>query len=91
MGSAVLARLGIPLASLIQTFAVAEYLNFCHAANAPGISLSSISARVKTLEEYLGIRLFEPMRGPADKGRQAFRRACIFVPSASANAERILN
>ncbi|MFE5321907.1 LysR family transcriptional regulator [Paenibacillus sp. NPDC056579] len=49
----------IPLASLIQTLAVAEYLNFCHAANALGVSLSSISARVKTLEEYLGILLFE--------------------------------
>jgi len=44
----------IPLASLIQTLAVAEHLNFRHAANALGISLSSVSARVKTLEEDLG-------------------------------------
>jgi hypothetical protein len=36
----------IPLTSLIQTLAVAEHLNFRHAANALGISLSSISARV---------------------------------------------
>jgi DNA-binding transcriptional LysR family regulator len=49
----------IPLASLIQTLAVAEYLNFRHAANALGVSLSSVSARVKTLEEDLGILLFE--------------------------------
>ena len=49
----------IPLASLIQTLAVAEYLNFRHAANAMGISQSSVSARVKALEEDLGILLFE--------------------------------
>lgn len=49
----------IPMAALIQTRAVAEYLNFRHAANALGVSLSSVSARVKTLEEDLGILLFE--------------------------------
>lgn len=49
----------IPLASLIQTLAVAEHLNFRHAANALGVSLSSVSARVKTLEDDLGILLFE--------------------------------
>lgn len=49
----------IPLASLMQTLAVAEYLNFRHAAKALGVSLSSISARVKTLEEDLGVILFE--------------------------------
>ena len=49
----------IPLVSLIQTLAVAEYLNFRHAANALGVSASSMSARVKTLEENLGVLLFE--------------------------------
>ena len=49
----------IPLASLIQTLAVAEYLNFRHAANALGVAQSSVSARVKALEEDLGILLFE--------------------------------
>ncbi|UHD45464.1 LysR family transcriptional regulator [Aureimonas altamirensis] len=49
----------IPLLSLIQTLAVAEYLNFRHAAKAMGISQSSVSARVKALEEDLGILLFE--------------------------------
>ncbi|MFZ2863993.1 MAG: LysR family transcriptional regulator, partial [Ignavibacteriaceae bacterium] len=44
----------IPLASLIQTLAVAEYLNFRHAANALGVAQSSVSARVKALEEDLG-------------------------------------
>jgi DNA-binding transcriptional LysR family regulator len=43
----------------VQTLAVAEYLNFRHAANALGVAQSSVSARVKTLEEDLGILLFE--------------------------------
>ena len=49
----------IPLLSLIQTLAVAEYLNFRHAANALGVAQSSVSARVKALEEDLGILLCE--------------------------------
>lgn len=49
----------IPMASLIQTLAVAEYLNFRHAANALGVAQSSISARVRMLEEDLGVLLFE--------------------------------
>ncbi|WP_199194859.1 LysR family transcriptional regulator [Phyllobacterium phragmitis] len=47
------------MASLIQTLAVAEYLNFRHAANALGVAQSSVSARVKALEEDLGVLLFE--------------------------------
>lgn len=49
----------IPMASLIQTLAVAEHLNFHHAAQALGISQSSVSARIRALEEELGIPLFE--------------------------------
>lgn len=49
----------IPLASLIQTLAVAEYLNFRHAASALGVAQSSVSARVKALENDLGVLLFE--------------------------------
>jgi DNA-binding transcriptional LysR family regulator len=49
----------IPLVSLVQVLAVAEHLNFRHAANALDASQSSVSARVKTLEEDLGILLFE--------------------------------
>lgn len=49
----------VPLSSLIQTLKAAEYLNFRHAANAMGVSQSSISARVKALEEDLGVLLFE--------------------------------
>lgn len=47
------------MASLIQTLAVAECLNFRHAANRLGISQSSVSTRIKALEEDLGILLFE--------------------------------
>jgi len=49
----------IPMVSLIQTLAVAEHLNFRHAANVLGVTQSSISSRVKALEETLGIQLFE--------------------------------
>lgn len=49
----------IPMASLIQTLAVAEHLNFRHAANVLGVSQSSVSTRVKLLEQDLGILLFE--------------------------------
>lgn len=45
--------------SLVQTLVVAEYLNFRHAAKALGVAQSSVSARVKALEEVLGILLFE--------------------------------
>jgi DNA-binding transcriptional LysR family regulator len=48
-----------PMVALIQTLAVAEYLNFRHAADALGVNLSSVSTRVKTLEEDLGTLLFE--------------------------------
>ncbi len=51
--------LRIPMVSLIQTLAVAEFLNFRHAAKVLGVAQSSVSARVKALEEDLGILLFE--------------------------------
>ncbi|RVM04669.1 LysR family transcriptional regulator [Sinorhizobium meliloti] len=47
------------MASLIQAIAVAEHLNFHHAAKALGTSQSSVSARIKALEDELGIPLFE--------------------------------
>jgi DNA-binding transcriptional LysR family regulator len=47
------------MASLIQALAVAEYLNFRHAAKALGVSQSCVSTRIKALEEDLGILLFE--------------------------------
>ena len=49
----------IPLISLVQFIAVAEHLNFRHAANTLGVSQSSVSARIRALEVELGILLFE--------------------------------
>lgn len=49
----------ISLVTLIQTLAVAEYLNFRRAASALGVSQSSVSTRIKMLEEELGVLLFE--------------------------------
>lgn len=47
------------MAALKQVVVVAEYLNFRHAANFLGVSQSSVSTRIKALEEDLGILLFE--------------------------------
>jgi len=47
------------MTALLQALAVAEHLNFRHAAAALGVSQSSVSERVRALEETLGIRLFE--------------------------------
>jgi len=47
------------MTALIQALAVAEHLNFRHAATALGISQSSVSERIRALEETLGVRLFE--------------------------------
>ena len=47
------------MTALIQTLAVAEYLSFHRAALALGVSQSSVSTRIKTLEKDLGIILFD--------------------------------
>lgn len=49
----------VPLAALIHAVAVGEHLNFRHAAVALGVSQSSVSERIRALEETLGVRLFE--------------------------------
>lgn len=49
----------IPMTTLIQTLAVAEYLSFHHAALMLGTSQSSVSARIRTLEGDLGITIFD--------------------------------
>lgn len=43
----------------MQTIAVAECLNFHHAAQLLGVSQSSVSARIRALEVELGVLLFE--------------------------------
>lgn len=45
--------------TLVNVVTVAEFLNFRHAANYLGVSQSSVSTRIKALEENLGIFLFE--------------------------------
>lgn len=72
----------ISMITLIQTLAVAEYLNFRHAANALGVAQSSVSARVKALEEDLGVLLFERhARGVrlTEAGRHFVERVAIGV------------
>lgn len=49
----------IPHVALRYVVAVAEYLNIQHAGAALGVSPSSISARIKTLEIDLGVQLLE--------------------------------
>ncbi|EOZ3812831.1 helix-turn-helix domain-containing protein [Citrobacter youngae] len=49
----------VPLIALLKTMKGSEYLSFRHAANALGVSQSSFSTRIRTLEEDLGIRLFD--------------------------------
>lgn len=72
----------IPMIALIQTLAVAEYLSFRHAASSLGVSQSSVSARVKTLEEDLGILLFERnTRGVrlTEAGRRFVERVAVGI------------
>ncbi|MBB1094516.1 LysR family transcriptional regulator [Rhodopseudomonas palustris] len=49
----------VPLIALRQILAVSRYGSFRHAAQALGVSQSSISARVKSLEEEIGIVLID--------------------------------
>ncbi|WP_436409654.1 LysR family transcriptional regulator [Escherichia coli] len=77
----------IPLISLVQFIAVAEHLNFRHAAKALGISQSSVSARVKALEDNLGVLLFERhARGVrlTDAGRHFMERVTAGVDFSKA-------
>lgn len=75
----------IPLASLIQTLAVAEHLSFYRAANALGVSQSSVSARIKALEENLGILLFERNT----RGVRLTEAGRLFVERVSAGVEHL--
>ncbi len=49
----------IPMVSLIQTLAVAEYLSFHRAARVLSTSQSSVSQRIRALEKDLGVLLFD--------------------------------
>ncbi|MFT9382713.1 LysR family transcriptional regulator, partial [Gluconobacter sp.] len=75
----------IPLISLVQMLVLAEHLNFHHAANALGVAQSSVSTRIKALEETLGLTLFE-RRYRGVRLTEAGRR---FVAEVSAGIEQI--
>ncbi|WP_439500429.1 LysR family transcriptional regulator [Aminobacter ciceronei] len=75
----------VPLASLIQALAVAEHLSFYRAANALGVSQSSVSARIKALEEDLGILLFERNT----RGVRLTEAGRLFVERVSAGVEHL--
>ncbi|MCR8493433.1 LysR family transcriptional regulator [Brucella anthropi] len=75
----------IPLASLIQTLAVAEHLSFCRAAQALGTTQSSVSARIKALEEDLGILLFERNT----RGVRLTEAGRLFVERVSAGVDQL--
>ncbi|QOG06366.1 LysR family transcriptional regulator [Aureimonas sp. OT7] len=75
----------IPLASLIQTLAVAEYLSFYRAAQALGTTQSSVSTRIKALEQDLGIRLFERNT----RGVRLTEAGRLFVERVSAGVDQL--
>ncbi|MBB6458215.1 MULTISPECIES: LysR family transcriptional regulator [Acetobacter] len=75
----------VPLVSLRQALSVAQHLNFRHAADALGVTQSSVSARIRALEETLGIVLFE-RRPRGVRLTEAGRR---FVAEVSAGIEQI--
>lgn len=75
----------IPLASLIQTLAVAEYLSFYRAAQALGTTQSSVSARIKALENELGILLFERNT----RGVRLTEAGRLFVERVSAGVDQL--
>lgn len=75
----------IPLASLIQTLAVAEHLSFCRAAQALGTTQSSVSARIKALEEELGILLFDRNT----RGVRLTEAGRLFVERVSAGVDQL--
>lgn len=94
------AQLGqIPLVALRHAVVVSDILNFRHAARVLGVTQSSVSARIKALEEALGIVLFErrhrglPKPGLLDElNRLAFqyRRASRAILRDKTDAVRLL-
>lgn len=54
-----LSQLRVPMVALVQALAVAQYLSFNRAAIALGTSQSSVSTRIKALENDLGIIIFD--------------------------------
>lgn len=85
MPSCAILRNRISMASLVQAIAVAEHLSFYRAADALGVSQSSVSARIKALEEDLGILLFERNT----RGVRLTEAGRLFVERVSAVVEHL--
>lgn len=75
----------IPMTSLVQALAVAEYLSFNRAAYALGTSQSSVSARIRALEEELGVLLFERNT----RGVRLTEAGRLFVERVSAGVDQL--
>lgn len=73
--------------TLVQVLAVAEFLNFRHASAALGVTQSSVSARIKALEQQLGILLFERRH----RGVRLTDAGHSFVAEVAAGIERLDN
>lgn len=85
MSSCSIFRNRISMTSLIQVIAVSEHLSFYRAANALGVSQSSVSARIKALEEDLGILLFERNT----RGVRLTEAGRLFVERVSVGVEHL--
>jgi DNA-binding transcriptional LysR family regulator len=75
----------IPLVALIQALAVGEHLNFRHVAIALGTSQSSVSQRIRALEESLEIRIFERRH----RGVQITEAGRIFLAQVAEGIEHL--
>jgi len=73
------------LKSLIHAVTVAELLSFYRAAQALGTTQSSVSARIKALEDELGILLFERNT----RGVRLTEAGRIFVQRVSAGVDQL--
>jgi DNA-binding transcriptional LysR family regulator len=56
-------RPGVDLVSIAQALRVAEHLSFRRAASVLGIRQSAVSRRIQSLEDALGVSLFERHHG----------------------------
>lgn len=75
----------VPMTSLLYVLAVAEHLNFRHAANVLGTTQSSVSTRIKGLEDALGILLFERRH----RGVRLTEAGRLFVAEVSAGIAQV--
>lgn len=75
----------ITIKTLIQVLTVSQYKNFRHAANSLGVAQSSVSTRIKMLEDVLGILIFERRH----RGVRLTDAGLSFIAEVSAGMERL--